>query len=485
MGDPLLTQVGLNKTTVGFIGKAISAIKSATDNGNKNKENNLNDNSSLIVQLHDEVESLVDNILRDQDQKQIKQVFQYYEKVKDNSNDKRYFQLDVQQFSFVAVKLVAAFYNSANYLINVVILLCKDFLLSILGLVFVFFKTLWEIFCYILKAVGNAVSYTLKEFYSVFHDLNKIPEKEDLTGGSNKKKIIFFIDDLDRVKSEMALEILEIFNNIFNIKGCVFIIALDTSVLKEALEKKLGSVTIEDPYKHKRYLDKLIQIYAPAPEEFYDIIPLLTKGLVDKGIFTDKELESKDLQDFLKRVVELSIGTNPRAVKLIMNQMSLINKLMNRIWLRYSQQEQHITVINRKLSFVGYCINYCFPEIYEFLIKFPYFKGWDNRDIIEGFEILQADRKLLMQLKLMRNMDLLDLSKHNKWELVLFRICQYNSLYRNNGFQRFENIVELLKIVDGLFNELTHGDDAEYKRLITNFFKRVHEHALSDDVLFN
>ena len=486
IGDPLLTQVGLNKGTVGFIGKVINAIKSAVDNGN-NKESNLNDNSSLIVQLHDEVEKLVTEILRDPDQKQIKQIFQYYEKTEDGSNDERYFQLDVQQFSFVIVKLIAAFYNSINYLATIIVLLCKDLLLSILDLMFIFFKTLWEIFCYILKAISDVVSYSLKEFCSAFCDLNKIQEKNELIDGVNKKKIIFFIDDLDRVKPEMALEILEIFNNIFNIEDCIFIIAFDPSVLNEVLTKKLGSITPEDPYKHERYLEKLIQIIVPAPVAFYDIVPLLRKGLVDRGVFTDKELESNELQNFLKRVVELSIGTNPRSIKLLMNQVSLLNRLTNKIWLRYAQQYQQgcIDIISKQLSFVVYCISLRFRDVYMLLVYFPYFKEWDNSALIEGFDIPPANPKLLQQLKLLRDIDLLDFSNHERWELVLFRICQYKLSYYHNDFQKFDNILKLLKTIDDLFNELAQGDDAKYKKLIKRLFDATQKHALSDDIPFD
>ena len=59
IGEPLLSQAGVNKTVVGFVGKAINTLKSA---GSK-EEKKSTDNISLVEQLHKEVEDIVEDIL--------------------------------------------------------------------------------------------------------------------------------------------------------------------------------------------------------------------------------------------------------------------------------------------------------------------------------------------------------------------------------------------------------------------------------------
>ena len=45
-------------------------------------------------------------------------------------------------------------------------------------------------------------------------------------------KVVFFIDDIDRVRPEKALELLESLKNFLDVEGCVFILAIDYEVVQ-------------------------------------------------------------------------------------------------------------------------------------------------------------------------------------------------------------------------------------------------------------
>ena len=49
----------------------------------------------------------------------------------------------------------------------------------------------------------------------------------------------FYIDDLDRIDPPVAVEILELLKNIFDLNKCVFILAIDYDVVIKGLKSRL------------------------------------------------------------------------------------------------------------------------------------------------------------------------------------------------------------------------------------------------------
>lgn len=68
---------------------------------------------------------------------------------------------------------------------------------------------------------------------------------------------MFFIDDLDRVPSPTAVEILDITKNIFNILNCVFALAIDYEVV---VKRWFGKNSAENGREIRQYFVKIIQI---------------------------------------------------------------------------------------------------------------------------------------------------------------------------------------------------------------------------------
>ena len=64
---------------------------------------------------------------------------------------------------------------------------------------------------------------------------------QDITDASSNayKKIVIYVDDLDRVEPRDAVKILELLKNIFNLKHCVFVLAIDYQVVVKGLRDKL------------------------------------------------------------------------------------------------------------------------------------------------------------------------------------------------------------------------------------------------------
>ena len=136
------------------------------------------------------------------------------------------------------------------------------------------------------------------------------------------QKVVFFVDDLDRIPPGDAVEVLEALKNIFDIPNCIFILAIDYDVVVKGLESKFGPKTEENEREFRSFFDKIIQVPFSMPTGTYDIENFLVEKLNSIGIQIsdiEKELYTK--------AVKHSIGFNPRSLKRYLNSFSLINHL--------------------------------------------------------------------------------------------------------------------------------------------------------------
>ncbi|WP_298704633.1 P-loop NTPase fold protein [uncultured Campylobacter sp.] len=96
----------------------------------------------------------------------------------------------------------------------------------------------------------------------------------------NKEKLVIFVDDLDRLNPSRAVELLEVLKNYLDCEKCVFILAVDSSVIFQGVREKYSSDIT--PKKAKSFFDKIIQVPFKMPIDIYDIknyVKKLTKLL--------------------------------------------------------------------------------------------------------------------------------------------------------------------------------------------------------------
>ncbi len=77
-----------------------------------------------------------------------------------------------------------------------------------------------------------------------------------LLKSASKKKIVFFIDDLDRLPPEQAISILDTISTLLNMPKCVFVIAVDQDVLMKGVLKKFEG----DKDAAQNYFDKAFNL---------------------------------------------------------------------------------------------------------------------------------------------------------------------------------------------------------------------------------
>ena len=103
---------------------------------------------------------------------------------------------------------------------------------------------------------------------------------------------IFFIDDLDRIDPPVAVQILELLKNIFDLDNCVFVLAIDYDVVIKGLEPKFGKLTDKNEREFRSFFDKIIQMPFSMPVSSYTIEKFLLDALKKIGFVS--EIESND-----------------------------------------------------------------------------------------------------------------------------------------------------------------------------------------------
>lgn len=135
---------------------------------------------------------------------------------------------------------------------------------------------------------------------------------------SGAARVVIFIDDLDRLPPARSIEVMEGLKTLLDCTGCVFVLAIDFDIVLRGVRQKYDADLPEE--KARAYFDKMIQLPFQMPTASYTIERLLTADLERLGV-TGGDMA------LMTRLVKTSIGTNPRALKRLLNTFSLLRRL--------------------------------------------------------------------------------------------------------------------------------------------------------------
>ena len=269
----------------------------------------------------------------------------------------------------------------------------------------------------------------------------------------DKRGFIFFIDDLDRIDPPLAVEILELLKNLFDLNHCVFVLAIDYNVVIKGLKPKFGELTAQNEREFRSFFDKIIQLPFSMPVASYAIDNFLVKALQDISFFSSEELSNLDLVRDLSEVAQLSVGTKPRSLKRLTNTLSLIS-IINQIQSQKAQEQGSeanqptaLDTFTKKLSFALVCIQIAYPLIYNLLLDMPDFKSWDSA-LATRMKAPLIDPNIIASLKESEEFD-------EEWELTLFRLCQQETYLQQNAFDLSQLLNKIALMVN---NDTDLGD---------------------------
>lgn len=168
---------------------------------------------------------------------------------------------------------------------------------------------------------------------------------------SGKDRVIMFVDDLDRLNPEKAVELLEVLKNFLDCENCVFILAIDYKVVYKGIKLKYNNVLDEN--KGKAFFEKIIQLPFKVPVVEYNLYNYVKHSLQEIGYSDEINV------NLCVELISNSIGKNPRAIKRLLNSALLLKKI---------QGDKLFTKENELILFGILCLQLSYEEVYNFFV---------------------------------------------------------------------------------------------------------------------
>ena len=313
-----------------------------------------------------------------------------------------------------------------------------------------------------IKAAGNKLADGVGDFVSeqiipsegkstVSEIRNELQKAiSDCCSNTEKSNFIFFIDDLDRIDPPVAVELLELLKNIFTLKNCVFVLAIDYDVVIKGLEPKFGKLTDYNEREFRSFFDKIIQVPFSMPVNNYKIDDFLKESLLNINYITTEQSKKTELIVNFTDIANLTVGSNPRALKRMLNSLSLIgciNAAKSKKMKEENEDDQLHSDLEILINFALVSIQISYPPVYRLLTMYPNFLQW-NESVALQMNLKALDEQ--SREKLAKNPEFDEV-----WEQVLFRLCENDPYLKKKAL----NISRLLNTIKETVIE--HGESVE------------------------
>lgn len=255
-------------------------------------------------------------------------------------------------------------------------------------------------------------------------------------------KIVFFIDDLDRVPPPTAVEVLDLTKNIFNLPDCVFVLAIDYEVVVKGLEEKFGKKTPQNEREFRQYFDKIIQIPFTMPTGVYgDMLDRMLKTAFEHLNLNVGEIDQATLNE-LAEDARLATGGNPRSIKRIVNTLSLLQHIARAKAVKKGEkaQEARLNLLEARFIIVAMYINY--PEICRRLMENPNFTEWNPEHLNLKWKLQLDNNK--QHLELLSREDWCN----DPWEQTVYCLCAQSDWLKSQARNISLLLNKLLKVLD-------------------------------------
>jgi hypothetical protein len=197
-----------------------------------------------------------------------------------------------------------------------------------------------------------------------------------------KDRVVVFIDDLDRLVPERAVELLEVFKLFLDVPGCVFVLACDYQVIAQGLKVKFNIG--ESDLKGKSFFDKIIQLPFSMPVGQYDTRRYTGDLLTRIGIVA----AANDLEKY-RRLIAASVGLNPRSMKRLFNAFQLINLaatkkgiLKDTTAAQYGERQ--------RILLACLCLQTAFEPVYRYLVGLGVELTEDKLKALQGIDLADS-----------------------------------------------------------------------------------------------
>lgn len=291
----------------------------------------------------------------------------------------------------------------------------------------------------------------------------------------NRKRVVIFVDDLDRLAPDKAVEVLEILNMFLGCDHCVYLLAIDYEVVVNGVAAKYKNTIAED--KGHEYFEKLIQVVFRLPEKMNNTDHYIAKILGDSGC-------NRALANRFAELVRDCGQDNPRAIKRLMNSYILIEMM------RRAEGENTISQDESIALFAVLCLQTKCIELYDYISKqfnrrFNYEKGvvWFNKlhqfccENAFGYERkINISEDKLIQWRLVKKSSMKDDSLMLDKEKIVFLIKFFEAFVRRSSYKpALGEMLDIQCVID-IKNAIHWSDlltDRHYSRSLLNYVTRI------------
>lgn len=283
----------------------------------------------------------------------------------------------------------------------------------------------------------SEANYSLNDLKDKLTELISQLVERNIENGKPQKSFIFFIDDLDRIEPSLAVNILELLKNIFDIKHCIFVLAIDYDVVVKGLKNKFGEPNEQNEREFRSFFDKIIQLPFQMPVSAYNIEQYISELLLSVGYITDNEARNSNFMQSLVRFTNLTVGTNPRSIKRLINSLSFVNLLIRS---KAKLEKKEITFLedNKQIIFALTSLQTAFPEIFNLLTENPNIQNWNSN----------FAKRINIELNIEKN------RTFTVWEKIIYGFCRKKEYLKQNAYNIISIIKEMQQIAEKKYRKL-------------------------------
>jgi len=271
---------------------------------------------------------------------------------------------------------------------------------------------------------------------------------------NENNRIIVFIDDIDRLEPEKALDLLETLKLFLDLKGCVFVLACDYQVIAQGLKQKFN-LSENDL---KGFFEKMIQVPFNMPVSQYNAQGFL-RTMLDEHLgvtYTTEQDKSDDAALYLK-LVTYSAGFNPRTVKWLFNNLLLLKFVLEAKGVLKSDKVAHVNE-KMRILFATLCLQHTFSAMYNNLLYYL-------QDVGEAENI--SDEKLTETNEFFRELRKSETFKQEEGE---FAESQVGNAYQLANFMgAFFDAIQLKSDISENADDMLNADEIATLNNIMSF----------------
>ena len=304
----------------------------------------------------------------------------------------------------------------------------------------------------------------------------------------HQKKIVIFIDNLDRLTDEKMVEALESLKTYLDNEHCIFIVACDENVVRSIINKSNPIPRVEDQQQLKfqageHYLDKFFQQTFRLPEYMpIDLSDFAAKNFENVKLFDELSSNGEDIRNLISIILPSDINS-PRKVKRLLNEFISLYKIVQK---REDVKNGQIRpgLLTSNIEFLGKfsTIRAEYPDFYL--------------DLINSTELLSQLTGLLSEKGVEETLDIKNNERKrysrscieylNKTKAIMVDdLNPYIWLSQDNlalGLQANHNTLLRKALANGDFNQVRNlideSEDIDYKNRIIEVSSRFVEQRL-------